>query len=864
MRYLFLCYVLLSTLDLSVEVRQTSDINRMLETEVVIPAETGDAKQGNDLYVKPSFITKIDVTAGGAVNEHISGLANGEVITNGEASAEIKLSNGNDSVTEETTNEVTVDKDVTTNDIVETLSEELTTNEIKGTEELTTNEIKGKKESENQTDEDKNVEVTIAGTTNMVETNLEEIVLTPSGEIQRQPLTSNDDEAKKMTELEIPELSVEGSDEVAPATSFFTTDRDGAVKLRMGTKEYQAEKPITVISVFKKTVERVPNNLALAVKRGGSWVKWTFKQYYADVIAAAKSFIKLGLEPHHGVGILGFNSPEWFISDIGAIFAGGFATGIYATNTPEAVEYVAKHSEANVLVVENNQQLQKVLQIWDNLPALKAVVQYTGEVAERRNGVYSWEEFMKVGQDVSDDQLQQRIDAQSPNKCCTLIYTSGTTGEPKAVMLSHDNLMWTTNTVMKQMGFKFGSEILVSYLPLSHVAAQLLDIHGPITLASAVYFAEPDALKGSLLGTLREVRPTIFFGVPRVWEKFYEGIRAQAKNSGALKRKIATWAKGVGHKGSMAMMNKLSTPFGWGIANALVFKKARVALGFDRCHYFLSGAAPIMKETLDFFYSINITLHEVYGMSENTGPHTVGFPDAFRIGTVGKCFVGAEIKLANVDEEGNGEICISGRHVFMGYLNAPEKTKETFDDDDWLCTGDIGKHDDAGFLTITGRIKEIIITAGGENIAPVPIENNVKVALPCISNCMAIGDKRKFMSMILCLKVDIDPNTGEPTGNLTQEARDWCQSIGSTSTTVVDVIEKKDAIVLKGIQNGIDKANEKSVSRAAKIQKWSIIPKDFSIPGGELGPTLKLKRPVVVKMYKKTLDAFYGNDGEAK
>ncbi|XP_052099586.1 long-chain-fatty-acid--CoA ligase ACSBG2-like isoform X2 [Mytilus californianus] len=870
-----------------------------------VPKEAGDSSD-----LSSSFVTKINVTSEGAANGHVTGKVNGEVIVNGHSDSSNEANDNKEVPSTENVKveEITQNGSVLTEE-VESVSMEtdeintskngtdeeirtkgdVTTEEPKTNENVTTEEPKNNdnetcektaaetKSNDNQTSEKINTNENLVTEENRTNTlqeidlenknenkNVEEIV----SETKTVEITKTVQEEKEQVENDVvmqkeiyaPKptiLSVEGIDEVVLADSWSTTKRDGTVKIRMGTKGNQADQPVTLITVFKKTSERAPNHLALAVKRDSTWKKWTYQQYYADVCAAAKSFIKLGLEPYHGVGILGFNSPEWLISDLGCIFAGGFATGIYATNTPEAVEYVAMHSEANVLVVENNQQLQKILKVWPNLPCLKAVVQYTGEVAERKDNVYSWDEFMKVGQDVTDEQLQERINLAKPNKCCTLIYTSGTTGDPKGVMLSHDNATWVAVAIAKLFKFVFGSEVIISYLPLSHIAAQMMDILIPVTMASAVYFAQPDALKGSLLGTLQEVRPTGFFGVPRVWEKFYEGIKAKARSSGALKKKIGMWAKGVGLKGSLALMNKQSMPFGWGLANTLVFKKARTALGLDRCRFFMSGAAPIMKETLEFFYSLNMQLHEVYGMSESTGPHTVGCNEDFKICSVGHNFPGSETKLANPDEDGNGEICMWGRHVFMGYLNAPEKNKEVFDEEHWLKTGDLGKHDEQGFLFITGRIKELIITAGGENIAPVPMEDAVKEALPCINNCMLIGDKRKFLSMILCLKVDINPDTAEPSNNLTTDCKDWCKSIGSEATTVEDIIDKKDAVVLKAIQDGIDRANAKSVSRAAKVQKWSIIPRDFSIPGGELGPTLKLRRPVVTKMYKKTIDAFY-------
>nr|XP_022331343.1 long-chain-fatty-acid--CoA ligase ACSBG2-like isoform X2 [Crassostrea virginica] len=645
-------------------------------------------------------------------------------------------------------------------------------------------------------------------------------------------------------------------DDLAPATDFIVSKRDQAVKLRMSDSGPAAEKPRTVPSMFYQTVQRVPNHPALAVKRGGVWVKWTYEQYFNDTRKAAKALIKAGLEPLHGVGILGFNSPEWFIANNGAIFAGGFAVGIYATNNPEACKYVAQSSRCNVIVVENNQQLKKILEVWSDLPDLKAVVQYTGEVAEKRENVYSWREFMDLSSGVSDDDLQQRLSLLAPNKACTLIYTSGTTGNPKGVMLSHDNLTWCAGRFSKMFNIAMDSEVIVTYLPLSHIAGQIIDMYIPIKYGATVYFAKPDALKGSLLGTLKEVRPTAFFGVPRVWEKMIEGMKHKSREFGFLKKKMSVWAKGVGYRATVAQMNHEPLPGSFKIAN-LLLKKVKGELGFDRCKFFMSGAAPVMKESLEFFYGLNIPLAEVYGMSECTGPHTTGTPNRFRMCSVGIEIPGVKTKLADMDEEGNGEIGMYGRHVFMGYLDEEEKTKETFDEEFYLMSGDIGKKDKDGFLYVTGRKKELIITAGGENIAPVPIEDNVKECLPCVSNCMLIGDKRKFLSMLITLKVDVNPDNLEPTDNLTPLTVDWVKAQGSTSTKVSDILDNKDALVLKAIQQGIDKANERAISRAQKVQKWSLLPRDFSIPGGELGPTMKLRRPIVHKMYAKTIDAFY-------
>ncbi|MEQ2188121.1 hypothetical protein GOODEAATRI_011677, partial [Goodea atripinnis] len=377
----------------------------------------------------------------------------------------------------------------------------------------------------------------------------------------------------------------------------------------------------------------------------------------------------LGLERYHGVGILGFNSAEWFIADIGAILAGyafstrteavcsGFAVGIYTTNSSEACHYVAENSKANIIVVENHKQLQKILQI-------------------------TW--------------------------------TALSTGK-------HVHLKDATQS----------QEVVVSYLPLSHIAAQMVDIWVTMRVGGATYFAQPDALK--------------------------EKMKSVGAKSSAVRRKVAAWAKDVGLQTNLTKMNQNAeagrAPFSYQVAKKLVFKKVRKALGLDRCNKCYTGAAPITKDTLEFFLSLDIPLYELYGMSETTGPHTISTPEAFKLTSCGKEIPGCKTKLHSPDEEGNGEICFWGRHIFMGYLNMLDKTEEAIDKDGWLHSGDLGKHDESGFLFITGRIKELIITAGGENVPPIPIEDAVKEAVPLISNAMLIGDKRKFLTMLLTIKV---------------------------------------------------------------------------------------------------------------
>ncbi|XP_056120905.1 long-chain-fatty-acid--CoA ligase ACSBG1 [Rhinichthys klamathensis goyatoka] len=646
--------------------------------------------------------------------------------------------------------------------------------------------------------------------------------------------------------------------ELAPAQSLWTTEASGSVQLRID--ELCPEQPITVYQMFTNSVQKYGKLTALATKRGNEWEKVTFSEYYHLSRMAAKSFLKLGLERFHSVAILGFNSAEWFIAAIGTVFAGGIMAGIYTTNSPDACLYVANDSRANVIVVENQKQLDKILQVRDKLPHLKAIVQYSGSLKEKMPNLYSWEEFMGLGLEISDQELDEVISNQKANQCCVLIYTSGTTGSPKGVMLSHDNITWTAHHASRagdMESAEIRQESLVSYLPLSHIAAQIYDLWTGIQWGEQVFFAQPDALKGSLVDTLREVNPTAHMGVPRVWEKIMEKIKEGISQCGYMKRKLVTWAMSVSLEANKRLTKDEEKSFLFTLADSLVLQKLRAELGFSSCVKFFSGAAPIGSETLQFFLGLNIRLYEAYGMSESSGPHFMSGPKVFRFLSCGKVVPGCRYKLVNIDADGIGEVCFWGRNVFMGFLNLEHKTKEALDEDGWLHSGDLGKVDEDGFLYIAGRIKELIITAGGENVPPLPIEDAVKQQLPIISNAMLIGDKMKFLSMLLTLKCTINPETTESTDILSLEAVEYCQRLGSRSTKVSDIIGGKDKLVYQSIEEGIAQVNSKATSNAQRIQKWTILGKDFSIVGGELGPTMKLRRPVVLQKYHSEIQSFY-------
>ncbi|CAM9223463.1 unnamed protein product [Ectocarpus sp. 6 AP-2014] len=427
-------------------------------------------------------------------------------------------------------------------------------------------------------------------------------------------------------------------------------------------------------------------------------------------------------------------------------------------------------------------------------------------------------------------------------------------------MISHDNMTWTAETLTTQYPLNDTSRV-VSYLPLSHIAAQILDMHGPMFLGCTVAFAQPDALKGSLVKTLREIRPTVFFGVPRVWEKMYEKMQEVGRSIKGAKKSISTWAKskGLAHARMHQYGAGGGAPCGFGVANALAFSKVKANLGLDQATSCFTGAAPISVEIIEYFASLNIHILELFGQSECTGPQTFNTTEAWKIGTCGRPMVGTESKI--VPE--TGELCYRGRHIFMGYMHNPEKTAETIDEDGWMHSGDVATFDEdgdpridgpSGFMRITGRIKELIITAGGENVPPVLIENEFKTELPCIANCMVIGDKRKFLTILIALRSEVAED-GTPTSKLAGDSLTACEKIGSTATTIEEA--KADTKWTEYIDKAMKACNARTTSNAQRVAKWAFLPHDFSVEGGELTPTLKLKRGPASEKYADIIEGLY-------
>lgn len=426
-------------------------------------------------------------------------------------------------------------------------------------------------------------------------------------------------------------------------------------------------------------------------------------------------------------------------------------------------------------------------------------------------------------------------------------------------MLNHDNLLYVAKIGTEFEGMQNAQESIISYLPLSHIAAQIVDIYACLTVAGTIYFAEKDALKGSLPRTLRQVRPTRFLGVPRVYEKMHEKMLEIGASQNFLMRAVGSWAKSVTLQHHLdRMAGKPANSLQFQLAKKFVISKVKQAMGFDRCTTFSSGAAPMNNDTKRYFMSLDMPIIEIFGMSESSGGHSFSTTDAPTFETIGKGLPGVMTKIRNPDDKGHGEIVVKGRHVMMGYIGDIDKTFEAIDEDGWLATGDIGYIDSEGYIFITGRLKEIIITAGGENIPPHHCEMLVKSEIPAISNAFLVGDKKKFLTILISLKTQMAPDTGEPLDDLALETLKWLETIDVKYTKLSQIIEAgPDETVVKAIQSGIDRANRNAISNAQKIQKFALLPHDFSIPTGEFGPTLKVKRNVVNDKYKDIIDKLY-------
>jgi len=584
----------------------------------------------------------------------------------------------------------------------------------------------------------------------------------------------------------------------------------------------------TIPNRLLQRAKSTPNDPAYYVRDNGAWKPTNWGTYSDQVTQAGRALIALGFKPGQTACILGFNRPEWAILDLATMGAGGAPAGIYTTCSPVEVRYIVAHAEAPIILVEDEGQWRKVQAEIANMPNLKHIVTMKGVPKIDHGLVMTWDEFMAKGDEVEKEAYLARVEALEPDALATLIYTSGTTGPPKGVMLSNHNLAWTANVAI-QITTITSTDCSLSYLPLSHIAEQMFTLHIPITTGARVYFAESIE---AVPENLKEVQPTIFFGVPRIWEKFHAGITSKLKDASGVKAKLVKWALNVGWESNKSP--NAHKGFQYNLANKLIFSKLKPAIGMGNARVCVSGAAPIAREVLEFFASLDILVLEVYGQSEDTGPTSFNTPTQYRFGSVGPALPGVEVKIADDDE-----ILVKGPNVFLGYYKDKEATDATLIDG-WLHSGDLGAFDDQGFLNITGRKKDIIITAGGKNITPKNLEAAMKNH-ELINEAVVIGDRRKYLSAL----VTIDPEAGEA----------WAAANGEDASAL-----HKSAKLRESIQKHVDELNS-HFARVEQIKKFTILTRNFSVEDGELTPTLKVKRAKVNDHFADDIEAMYAEGG---
>ncbi|HEX4962423.1 MAG TPA: long-chain fatty acid--CoA ligase [Thermoanaerobaculia bacterium] len=584
----------------------------------------------------------------------------------------------------------------------------------------------------------------------------------------------------------------------------------------------------TTLHRLQENARQRPADPAYFVKRDGAWRPTSWAEHLAEVRRAARALVALGFQPGQAVGILGFNRPEWVVFDLAGMLAGGAAAGIYVTSSPEDVQYVLGHCEAGIVLLENEEQWEKVRQTRGALPLLRHAVLMRGCRIDDPMAL-DWDSFLAKGDGVPEAEVDSRLAGLQGEQLATLIYTSGTMGPPKGVMLSHGNLAWTGSTALG-VGDLSAADSTLSYLPLSHVAEQVFSIHAPIWGGYPVYFAEAVT---KVADNLKEIQPTIVFGVPRVWERFHEAVRAKLAAEKGLKAKILAWAQGVGRRVT-ALKNRGEKPSGalalqYRLASRLVFSKIKPLLGLGNARLCICGGAPVSREIPEFFSGLDVVIHEVYGQSEDAAT-SFNRTGATRFGTVGPPWPGIEVRIAE-----DGEVLVRGPNVFLGYYKDPAATAEALEGG-WLHSGDLGRLDD-GYLTLSGRKKEILITSGGKNVAPANIEMALK-RLELVADAVVVGDRRRYIASLLTL----DPAA----------AARFAERHGLDGQTLHD-----HPLVVAEIDRFIAGEVNPHLAKVEQVRRFRILPRNLSIEEGELTPTLKVKRRVVYERFAAEIEALY-------
>ncbi len=594
----------------------------------------------------------------------------------------------------------------------------------------------------------------------------------------------------------------------------------------------------TIPAVFFQRAADFAERTAMRKKEFGLWHDISWKAYAEKVRQVGAALMAMGLQKGEAVSIIGDNCPEWVFISLGAQCVGGVAAGIYATNAWAQVEYVVEHSESRFLFVENEEQLDKWLMFRDRVPRLiKVVIWDTKGLRHFKDPqVMSFEAFLKTGRQ-AEEERPGRFDAQraavAAEDVAVLIYTSGTTGPPKGAMLTHANLLWMGRAITTDNPMYATDEVL-SFLPLCHIFEQLFTMLGHMTIGYTVNFIEsPDTVTENM----QEISPTVGHAVPRIWEKYYSAVFIRMSEATWFKRLVFGIAYAVGRKKAGLSMQFQSVPLWLRCASFLawlaVFRKLKERLGFERIRVAYSGAAPIAPDVLSFFQAIGVNLVEGYGQTEGTGVTCISPKDRPKFGSVGLPLTGSQVRIAP-----DGEILVKSPGVFKGYFKNPEATRETLQDD-WLYSGDVGELDADGYLRITDRKKDIIVTAGGKNITPQYIENKLKSSI-YINDAVVIGDRRKFLTALIMIDED----------NVVKYAQDRKVQFA----TYRDLTQSP--AIRELIQAEVDAVNA-TLARVENIRKFQILPKKLYEEDGEVTPTMKVKRAHVHQAFGDLIEAMY-------
>jgi len=587
----------------------------------------------------------------------------------------------------------------------------------------------------------------------------------------------------------------------------------------------------TLNECFIEVVERRRDAAAFLVKRDEAWRSFSYDWALDQARRTAFGLKNLGYERGTRFAVLSENRPEWATTDYGAMAAGFVIVPLYTTLIPAQVAYILNDAETRVVFVSSMDHLETILSIRDQVPSIEKVVVFYPKDLEEDDFVISLDSLKKLDDGHSIVEFKKMSLEATPGEPATFVYTSGTTGDPKGVVLSHGNFMAQFDGIEPAIGGVGDGSISIFFLPLSHILQRVVDsfalLHG-----MTVAYAESLETLGE---NLKEVRPQIIVAVPRVWEKIFSRIHEGVQKGPAVKRNLFNWAVGVGRRfreaedrGHVPLVLSLE----YSIADALVFKKIRAATG-GRMELFVSTGAPLAKELAEFFHAVGITIIEVWGMTELSGGATTNTIDDFRFGSVGKPGPGVELKVTD-----DGEICVRGGLVMQEYWRKPEATTETIDAEGWLHSGDVGYVDDDGFVHVTDRIKELIVTAGGKNVAPQPLENALK-ADRFIVQAMVIGDRRRYCSALIVPDKEILEPWAADAG-VEGDLRALCS----------DPRVKAHYVAIVG-------AIMEGFSRYERIKRFELLPDEFSQELGELTPTLKLKRRVLLARYADLIDAMY-------